>query len=92
LVIGTTGPRARLADTPHDWATWFDRHGPALVLLARALVPTLADAEDVVQDAFVRFWRSRGLAADPTAHLLGCVNRYGLDKLRELLREEAFCE
>jgi len=65
-----------------DWASWLDRHGPALVLLARAWVPTRADAEDVVQEAFVRFWRSRHRAADPTAYLFGCVKRSALDWVR----------
>jgi RNA polymerase sigma-70 factor (ECF subfamily) len=65
-----------------DWASWLDRHGPALVLLARAWVPTRADAEDVVQEAFVRFWRSRARAADPTAYLFACVKRCALDWVR----------
>jgi RNA polymerase sigma-70 factor (ECF subfamily) len=65
-----------------DWASWLDRHGPALGLLARAWVPTRADAEDVVQEAFVRFWRSRHRAADPTAYLFTCVKRCALDWVR----------
>jgi RNA polymerase sigma-70 factor (ECF subfamily) len=68
-----------MPDAGDDWAAWLDRHGPALVLLARAWVPTRADAEDVVQEAFVRFWRARHRAADPTAYLFGCVKRCALD-------------
>ena len=71
-----------MPDAGDDWATWLDRHGPALVLLARAWVPTRADAEDVVQDAFVRFWRARARAADPTAYLFACVKRGAQDWLR----------
>lgn len=71
-----------MANTRDDWEDWFDRHGPALVLLARAWVPTGADAEDVVQEAFVRFWRSRSQAADPTAYLFACVKRCALDWVR----------
>ena len=71
-----------MPDAGDDWATWLDRHGPALVLLARAWVPTRADAEDVVQDAFVRFWRARDRAADPTAYLFACVKRAAQDWVR----------
>ena len=76
-----------MAGPTDDWATWLDRHGPALVLLARAWVPTRADAEDVVQEAFVRFWRSRDRAADPTAYLFGCVKRCALDWVRARSRQ-----
>ncbi len=65
-----------------DWAHWLARHGPALVLFARQWVASRADAEDVVQEAFVRFWRSRDKAADPTAYLYGCVKRCALESLR----------
>jgi RNA polymerase sigma-70 factor, ECF subfamily len=56
-----------------DLAAWLDRHGAALVLLARQWVGSHADAEDVVQQAFVGFWRSRGRVDDPVAYLYGCV-------------------
>src|SRR6478736_382114 len=72
-----------------DWADWLDRHGPALVLFARAWVPTRADAEDVVQEAFVRFWRSRDRAADPTGYLFACVKRAALDWARSNSRRAA---
>jgi RNA polymerase sigma-70 factor, ECF subfamily len=75
-----------------DWQTWLDRHGAALVLLARQIVPSRADAEDVVQDAFVRFWRSRGGVADPIAYLFACVKHCALDwqrsRRRQVRREE----
>ena len=62
-----------------DWTGWLDRHGAALVLFARQWVPSHADAEDVVQEAFVRFWRSRPQADDPTAYLFACVRSHALD-------------
>lgn len=68
-----------MAGDPDDWAAWLERHGAALVLLARQRVASQADAEDVVQEAFVRFWRSRHRADDPTAYLYTCVQNCALN-------------
>ncbi len=65
-----------------DWTAWLDTHGPALVLFARQWVPGRADAEDVVQEAFLRFWRSRQRAAEPAAYLFTCVKRCAFEWLR----------
>jgi RNA polymerase sigma-70 factor (ECF subfamily) len=70
-----------------EWARWLDRHGAALVLLARQWVPSRTDAEDVVQDAFVRFWRARERVADPTAYLYGCVKNCALELRRSVTRQ-----
>jgi RNA polymerase sigma-70 factor (ECF subfamily) len=82
-----------MTDDPDQWAVWLDRHGAALLLLARQWVACRADAEDVVQDAFVRFWRSKKRATDPTAYLYGSVKHCALDFLRgrkrQSRREEA---
>jgi RNA polymerase sigma-70 factor (ECF subfamily) len=82
-----------MTSTGDDWTAWLDQHGAALVLWARQWVPRQADAEDVVQEAFVRFWRSRQRAADATAYLYACVKHCALDwqrgRRRQLLREEA---
>ena len=61
------------------WQAWLNRHGPAMLLLARQWAGTRADAEDVVQEAFLRFWRARDRAADPAAFLYACVKRAALD-------------
>jgi RNA polymerase sigma-70 factor, ECF subfamily len=71
-----------MATDPSDWQTWLDRHGAALLLLARQFATSQADAEDIVQDAFVRFWRSRTTVADAAAYLYACVKRAALDRLR----------
>ena len=68
-----------MAGDADEWAVWLDRHGAALILLARQRVASLADAEDIVQEAFVRFWRSRHRAADPTAYLYTCVQHCALN-------------
>jgi len=66
----------------HDgrqWDEWLTRHGPAMLLLARQIVPARADAEDVVQEAFIRFWGARDRATDPVAYLFACVRSAALD-------------
>ncbi len=40
-----------------DWKRTFEQIAPQLVLYARQLVDSKSDAEDVVQMAFVRWWR-----------------------------------
>jgi RNA polymerase sigma-70 factor, ECF subfamily len=68
----------------HDsWTNWFHLYGPKLLLCARQWTSSLADAEDVVQEAFVRFWRhQRHLAGDPMALLVTSVRRAALDLAR----------
>lgn len=66
-----------------QWQAWLDRHGPGMLLLARQWVSARGDAEDVVQEAFLRFWRSAGRGdgsvADPVAYLFACVKRAAMD-------------
>ncbi len=42
-----------------DWKTFFAEAAPGLVLFARQFVRSMADAEDIVQEAFVKFWRKQ---------------------------------
>jgi len=68
-----------MAGGADPWSAWLDQHGPALVLLARQWVARRADAEDVVQEAFVRFWRCRHRVAQPVAYLYASVKCCALD-------------
>src|SRR5437870_382230 len=43
--------------TDETWKVCFSQLGPGLLLFARQWVRSRADAEDIVQEAFVRFWR-----------------------------------
>ena len=65
-----------------QWRLWFDRHSSGLLLLARQWVFDGSAAEDIVQEAFIRFWRSRHSAHDPAAYLYACVKHGALDWLR----------
>jgi len=74
---------ARLSDGGGDaWRAWLDRHGPALLLYARQWCRTRADAEDAVQDGFVRFWKSRSRARDDAAYVFACVRTAAIDLSR----------
>lgn len=77
----------------NSWTQLLSEHGPALVLFARQWTSGRADAEDVVQDAFVRFWQSRATVQDPIAYMYACVRHCALDsqrtKRRQARREEA---
>lgn len=71
-------------DRDHDsWKHWFQRYGPKLLLCARQWTRSAADAEDVVQEAFVRFWRhQRNLPGEPIALLVTSVRRAAFDLAR----------
>ena len=42
------------------WKAWFAKHGGKLLLFARQQARYPDDAEDLVQEAFVRIWRLYG--------------------------------
>lgn len=67
--------------TNEDWKTCFAQLGPALLLFARRWTNCRADAEDVVQEAFVRFWR-RQHSIENRALLYATVRSTALDRLR----------
>jgi RNA polymerase sigma-70 factor (ECF subfamily) len=70
-----------------DWRTWFQHYGPRLLLCARLWTRSRADADDVVQEAFVRFWKNqRGLGGDPLPLLLTSVRRAAFDLARQRSR------
>lgn len=67
--------------TDEDWRVCFDQLGPGLVLFARQWVRSAADAEDIVQEAFVRFWRKQH-SIQNRALLFATVRSIALDLLR----------
>jgi RNA polymerase sigma-70 factor (ECF subfamily) len=71
-----------------SWRSWLSRHGPALLLLAQQHCRLRCDAEDAVQDGFVRFWKSRQRARDATAYLFACVRSAAMDVSRGRRRRD----
>jgi len=71
---------------PEKWSAWLDAHGPALILLARQWADSHAEAEDIVQDAFVRFWPNRASARSARAYLHACVRSAATDRRRREAR------
>ena len=70
------------------WHDLLDRHGAALILFARQWCMTHADAEDAVQDAFIRCWRSQTTIEDPAAYLFTCVKHAAIDQQRGKSRRQ----
>ena len=64
-----------------DWKACFSEFAPGLLLFARQWVRTAADAEDVVQEAFVRVWR-RDLSIRNRPLLYSAVRSAALDLIR----------
>ena len=67
--------------TDENWKTCFAQLAPGLVLFARQWTRSAADAEDVVQEAFVRFWRKQHDIAN-RGLLYATVRSIALDFLR----------
>ena len=63
------------------WKVCFSELAPGLVLFARQFVRSVADAEDIVQDAFLRFWRKEH-SIENRALLFATVRSVALDLLR----------
>jgi len=67
----------------------FEHERPRLVGLAYRLLGSLADAEDAVQDAWLRWSRTDvTLVENPAAWLTTTVSRLGLDRLRARRRAQ----
>ncbi len=67
-----------------DWRDLWTQYAPRLLLFARQQTPRLSEAEDIVQDAFVRYWRAQ--QADPSLSpdlLFAMVRRIAIDYARK---------
>ena len=64
------------------WKVCFCEQGPGLLLFARQWVRSRADAEDIVQEAFARFWR-RSHDIENRSLLYATVRSVALDLIRK---------
>ncbi len=72
-----------MESSEHIWRACFDELAPKLVLFARQWVGSMAEAEDVVQLAFVKFWRHRpGASREHYPLLYAVVRTCALDAVR----------
>jgi RNA polymerase sigma-70 factor (ECF subfamily) len=81
---------ATMDSEQHDggWRELLEEWGARLLLFARQQTPEPAEAEDLVQEALVRFWkaRHRGEQFDPPL-LFTLVRRIAVDRARQLNRQ-----
>ena len=68
-----------------NWRTCFSEVAPGLLLFARQWVQSPADAEDIVQEAFVKFWRRNHNIAN-RALLYAAVRSIAIDFVRRDMR------
>ncbi|MFD8571449.1 RNA polymerase sigma factor SigJ [Streptomyces sp. NPDC059639] len=73
------------AETPTDDSLHaFEEHRPVLMGVAYRMLGRVADAEDVVQDTWLRWSRAdRSEVREPRAYLVRVTTRLALDRLRE---------
>lgn len=71
-----------------DGVAAFERHREFLAGLAYRMLGSVAEAEDVVQDAFLR-WRDvdHGAVVEPRAYLARVVSRLCLDRMKSARRQ-----
>ncbi|HZL35244.1 MAG TPA: sigma factor [Tepidisphaeraceae bacterium] len=78
-----------MAQAIDPWRDLLARHGPALLLFARQGSECASDAQDAVQEGFVRYWRARARARDDVSYLYSCVRTAALDLARASRRMRA---
>src|ERR1051325_9136451 len=80
---------------PVEIGYWFEELAPGLVLYARSLVGLgrakngAWEAEDLVQEAFIRLARQRALPANVRAWMLVTIRNAALDAIKSAKRRHA---
>ncbi len=72
------------------WKSWFARHGAKLLLFARQQSRRPDEAEDLLQEAFVRIWRLYGHTGEVSPGLVyRAIRRLAIDWARSIDRRQA---
>lgn len=80
---GTDGISPESTGAGDDQASVLDRHRPLLFSIAYRMLGSVLDAEDVVQEAYLRWQRApRAEIRSPKAYLSAVVTRLCIDQLR----------
>ena len=85
---------SEVPSAPGDWQAWLSENGPRLRLIAHHWARSDADADDILQEALIRYWRhQRHLPGEPNALVVTSIRRAALDLGRQsdrrLRREQA---
>lgn len=71
------------------WKSWFERHGAKLLLFARQQSRRPDEAEDLLQEAFVRIWRLYGHTGEVSPGLVyRAIRRLAIDWARSIDRRQ----
>ena len=77
-------------NTEPIWKSWFARHGAKLLLFARQQSRRPDEAEDLLQEAFVRIWRLYGHTGEVSPGLVyRAIRRLAIDWARSIDRRQA---
>ena len=65
-----------------DWRRWIADHAPTLLLFARQMARSEADAQDLVQEALTECWQRNGAGTPPLPLLFATIRRRAIDLAR----------
>ncbi len=65
-----------------EWRRWIADHAPKLLLFARQMARSDADAHDLVQEALVECWQRGGGHSPPLPSLFATIRRRAIDLAR----------
>jgi RNA polymerase sigma-70 factor (ECF subfamily) len=74
--------------TPDRYAALFEQLRPRLTAISRRIVGSEAEAQDIVQDCYLKWHRvEQGMVATPAAWLTTVVQHQSIDRLRKRARD-----